>query len=121
MNLILRLFFCVLFLGFCLYSFIDLQNEVTEMRIKLPKLAKEMKAIEEENGRLKYEIEQFENPEHLMQLARTPQFSHLKHPLLKEIISAEQGVALVLPSSPAQQPSSVKPRLSLAAKLNDDR
>ncbi|MFI5334947.1 MAG: hypothetical protein ACHQT8_07305, partial [Chlamydiales bacterium] len=115
MNLVLRLLSCVLFLGFCLYSFIDLQNEVTEMRIKLPKLAKELKTTLEENGRLRYEIEQFENPEHLMQLARAPQYSHLKHPLSKEILSITQAAPLVLPATMTEQFAAVKPRLTLAA------
>ncbi len=118
---VLRLLSCVLFLGLCLYSFIDLQNDVTEMRIKLPKLTKELKAIEEENGRLRYEIEQFENPEHLMQLARRPEYTHLKHPLLKEVVTAQHGVALALPAPILENVPSIQPRLTLATKIHEER
>lgn len=120
-SIVLRLFFCVLFLAVSLYSFVDLQNEVTEMRIKLPKLAKELKTIEEENGRLLYEIERFENPENLIELSRRREFAHLKHPLLKEIVTAEQGLALAQPAPILETQATMQPRLSLAAKLNNER
>ena len=114
MKMMCRLIICLAFAGFCLYSFIDNQNEVTELRIKLPKLAKEIKAIEEENGRLRYEIEQFENPQHLMKLATLPEYSHLKHPLVKEILTVKEGVALTTPAPTPEELPQVKPRLTLA-------
>ncbi len=117
-GFVLRLLLCVLFSGFCLYSFIDQQNEVTEVRIKLPKVAKEIRAIVEESRRLQYEIEQFENPGHLMQLARRPEYSHLKHPLVKEITMVGEGVALKAPSLPKAEANAVKPSLTLATGAN---
>ncbi len=108
----------MLFAGLCLYSFIDMQNEVTEFRIRLPQLAKEIKAVEEENDRLRYEIEQFENPQHLMQLARRPEFSHLKHPLLKEILTVKEDVALA-PPAVKEEKTAVKPLISLAIGTNE--
>ncbi len=107
----------MLFAGLCLYSFVDMQNEVTEFRIKLPQIAKEIKTIQEENDRLHYEIEQFENPQHLMQLARLPEFSHLKHPLLKEILTVKEDVALAIPAV-KEEKVAVKPALTLAIGAN---
>lgn len=90
----LQVAFCLVALGLSLYSFIDQQNDVTELRMQLPALSKELKTIQEENMRLQYQIDQFENPQHLMDLARQNEFSHLKHPLSKEIVTLEQGLAL---------------------------
>ena len=113
-GFIFRLLLCILSVGFSFYSFIDVQNGVTELRIQLPKLAKEIRTINEENERLQYEIERFENPQHLMQLARRAEYSHLKHPLLKEIATCKEGIAAQLPQSPQGEARSVKHILTLA-------
>ncbi|MBM3193632.1 MAG: hypothetical protein FJZ59_05320 [Chlamydiae bacterium] len=71
--------------GGVLYAYVSGQNEITKVRIELPKLTREVRLLEEQNLRLRYEIERFENPKHLMELAKRPEFSHLKHPLIGEI------------------------------------
>lgn len=71
--------------GGVLYAYVSGQNEITKVRIELPKLTREVRLLEEQNLRLRYEIERFENPKHLMELAKRPEFSHLKHPLIDEI------------------------------------
>lgn len=82
----LRIFACIVIAGIALYAYIDKQNELTELRIAIPFLSKELKAIQEENTRLQYEIDRFESPIRLMELMRKPEFSHLKYPYLPEII-----------------------------------
>jgi hypothetical protein len=106
--------FCLLALGLSLYSFIDQQNDVTELRMQLPTLSKELRTIQEENMRLQYQIDQFENPQHLMDLARQSEFSHLKHPLSKEIVTLEQGLALQVTSPEASAPLEVSHTPALA-------
>lgn len=69
-----------------LYAYVHKHNTLIEMRIRLPLLAKELQTTEEENERLKFSIEKFENPLHLMEIARKPQYAHLKHPLITDII-----------------------------------
>lgn len=87
MNFLLaRLLFCICIAGLALFAFIEKQNELTALRLQIPALSKELKKIQEENIRLQYEIDQFESPIHLMELARKPEFGHLKHPFLKDII-----------------------------------
>lgn len=87
----LQVFLCILIAGFMLYFYIDKLNELTELRLAIPALAKEVKQIQEANIRLRYEIDQFESPIHLMELARKPEFSHLKYPHLDdEIILSEK-------------------------------
>ena len=76
---------CAFSCGGALYAYVRQQNDLTKVRIELPKLSREVRQLEELNSRLRYEIERFENPKHLMELAKRPEFSHLKHPLINEI------------------------------------
>lgn len=86
-GILIRLLFCVTSLGFFLYAYIEKQNSITELRLEIPHAMRAVQAIEEENVRLQYEVDKFENPMHLMELARRPEFSHLKHPLTSEIVT----------------------------------
>ena len=76
---------CAFSCGSVLYAYVRQQNDVTKVRIELPKLTREVRQLEEQNSRLRFEIERFENPKHLMELAKRPDFSDLKHPLSREI------------------------------------
>jgi hypothetical protein len=60
---------------YCEGFYIDKQNQLTELRLMIPTLAKEAK----------------ESPIHLMELARKPEFSHLRWPYLNEVITLQQG------------------------------
>ncbi len=92
-NLLLKLGFCLSVSAFCLYSYLNMQNEVTQLKIRLPEVEKEIRMIQEENRRLSYQIEQFENPANLIELAHRPEYAHLKHPLLKEILTVPEAFA----------------------------
>lgn len=91
--ILLRLGICLGVFGLCLYSYLDTQNRVTHLKIQLPEVEKQIKLIQEENRRLAYQIDQFENPAHLIELARCPEYAHLKHPLLKEILTVPEAFA----------------------------
>lgn len=93
-GIFIRLLICIFVFALCLYSYTDKQNEVTELRIRIPHVAKQIKTLKEENTRLQYEIDQFSNPEHLMELARRSEFSYLKFPLNKEILLLNEGIAI---------------------------
>lgn len=84
-GILIRVFIAIITLGGFLYAYINKQNEITELRLQIPMLAKSVAEIEQENTRLRFEIDQFENPDHLMELIKRPEFCHLKHPLLKDI------------------------------------
>lgn len=92
-SILFRLGFCLSVFAFCLYSYLNLQNEVTHLKIRLPEVEKEIKLIQEENRRLSYEIGQFESPSHLIELAHYPEYAHLKHPLMKEILTVSEAFA----------------------------
>ena len=88
---VIEIFVCIFIASLTLYLYIEKQNELTELRLEIPILAKEVKRIQEENIHLQYEINQFESPIHLMELARKPEFSHLKYPNLNEILILEES------------------------------
>lgn len=91
-GIFIRIFVCILMAGFGLYLYIYEQNQLTALRLAIPSLAKEVRNIQEENSRLKYEIDQFETPIHLMELMRMPEFGHLKFAYNNEV--------MVLPKQP---------------------
>lgn len=94
---IYRIFICIFILSVFLYRTLHEHNQLTELRFSVPRLAKEIKVIREENKRLFYQMEHFESPENLLQLAAQERYSYLKQPLLKEILHCPEGVALQVP------------------------
>lgn len=86
---------CLLFLALGLYLYLAKQNEVAQIKLKIPTLQKQVETLQAENTSLLYTIEKFENPNHLMQLLASPDFTHLKHPLLKDVIQVQEGIAVI--------------------------
>lgn len=92
-KILLQFALCLVVFGSCLYLYLDTQNELTHLKIRLPEIEKEIKLAREENRRLAYEIDQFENPTRLIEFAHNPEFAHLKHPMLKEIMTVSEMIA----------------------------
>ena len=97
---VLRIFFCLLFAGWMLYAYIDQHNALVELRLLIPQVTKDLKALQEENRRLKYEIDRFESPIHLMELARKPEFSHLKYPQNRDVVILQEPPPLLEEAAP---------------------
>lgn len=93
-NIIYKILICLFAFGLCLYSYIEKQNELTSLKIEIPQIAKDVKNLDEEIKKIQYEVEMFENPAYLMQLIRQPEFGHLKHPFVEEVLTMPQGLAL---------------------------
>ncbi len=113
----LRIFLCIGFVAFCLYSYIDTQNAVTRLRLEIPLIAGHIKDLKEKNTQLQYEIDLFESPEHLIQLARTVEFSHLKYPIAKQVLKIHEGIALDL-SSEKRKEVAVPPKATFIASAH---
>jgi hypothetical protein len=86
MKFLIRILTCIFAFGVFLFLYLNHQVELTRLRIKVPSIAKEVKIIQEENTRLLYVIDQFESPENLLNIARKPEYSHLKQPNQSEIV-----------------------------------
>lgn len=84
--MIFRLLVCIFCAGVTLYAYIDKQNSLTELRIAIPALHKQVKQLHIENKRLQFEIERQASPENLLRFADQPEFSHLHYPVEEEII-----------------------------------
>jgi len=100
-RVFIQLACCIGVFGCCLCSYVNTQNAVTRLRLEIPILSSELNKLKEQNNRLKYEIDLFENPEHLMQLARCSEFSHLKYPTLQEVLTVSETV--IAPKSPLEK------------------
>lgn len=85
-GVLIRVFLSIVTLGSFLYAYIAKQNEITELRLEIPVASKQLEEIQQENIRLKFEIEKLENPSSLLEWARFPEYRHLKYPLLKDVI-----------------------------------
>ena len=113
-----RIILCVVCAGLLLYAYIDAQNALMRLRLKIPVLAKDIRDLKEENTHLKYEIELFESPQHLMELARHSEYSHLKQPFLKDILTLPQGLALHISLEPLEKAPEGRSRFPLAISSN---
>lgn len=89
-GLLIRLLICVFILGGFLYTYIDRQNDLTELKMEIPKLAKSLKQLEEENAHLSLEIERLESPDRLIKLLRQKEYSHLRYPYVDEIFKVDR-------------------------------
>jgi len=113
-GVLTRILVCIFGFGICLYSYVDKQNEVTRLRLEIPYIANQIKDIRQENTRLQYEIDQFENPQHLMELARHSEYSNLKQPFVREIVTVQEGLALGVPSEDRADIGQSRPKVTLA-------
>lgn len=94
-GMMIKLFICIAAAGATLYAYIMEQNELTQLRLAIPAVEKELRHINDENTRLRYEIDQFESPVHLIELSRKPEFGHLKYPYVNNIIVIDENSELV--------------------------
>lgn len=89
-GLLIRLLICIFILGGFLYTYIDKQNDLTELKMEIPKLVKSLKQLEEENAHRSLEIEQLESPDRLIKLLRQQEYSHLRYPYIDEVVVIEK-------------------------------
>lgn len=85
-----RCILCILAIGYFQYIYLQKQHEVTKLRLSIPQLSASVKKIKEENLHLRFLVDQFENPQYLSKIARDKRFSHLKYPLLSEVITIRE-------------------------------
>ena len=81
-----RMITSILFFCLFLYLYIDMQNSVTKLRLKIPPISDEVRELEEVQKSLLYQKARYEDPKALMKLLRKPEFSYLKKPTLENVI-----------------------------------
>ena len=111
-SFLIKVLVCAISFGGVLYAYVQQQNDLTYLRIELPALCDQVRLLEEENTRLSLMIDQFENPQNLMQLAKRPEYSHLKHPIIDEILVLDEGV-VVEDNTPLEQNNELKSILGM--------
>ncbi len=89
----MQLSLCVICSAFFLFSYLTKQNELTNLRIRIPKEEKLIGQMREEITRLTLQIDQFEDPQNLMRIASAGEYPHLSHPYLTNVITVEEGLA----------------------------
>jgi hypothetical protein len=98
---------------------IQKQNIINYLSLQLPKVTKDLKELEEENMRLQFAIDCFESPEHLMQLVKHEEYTHLRYPSLKEVMVFPEGLALYIEEDSKKEvfhPLKIHPVLAVGAK-----
>ena len=116
-RFVLRFLLSVVFAGFALYSYLTEQNKCTELKMRLPKIAKEIDAIQQENAQLHYKIVCFESPDHLQALSKNREYAHLIFPYFQDVLTVKEGLALQWPSSDeTTTPSKPKSSVVVGAK-----
>lgn len=100
MKHLLRIFICLTCFGVSLYLYLDKINEQTNIRFKIPQIEKEIEELEQANIELAYQIENFKNPQHLLELAERPEYSHLKFPFAQEVMVISTEIAKRFEKSP---------------------
>jgi hypothetical protein len=87
LGISIRILLCIgIAVGF-VYGYIEKQNELTEVRLLIPAISKELKTLHESNVRLQFAINKFENPANLLELAKKPELSYLKFPNAADVTS----------------------------------
>lgn len=93
MALLCRLFTCVAVLCLSLYAYIDQHNAVTQLRLAIPALKKQLLEIQERNEALEYQVSRLESPTRLMDLLDEPRYAHFRFPRNEDLVTLERSDA----------------------------
>jgi len=100
---IISLFLLLTTFTLCLYSYLRKQNQLATLSLEIPKRNAELRLLKEKNLHLHFSLEQKENPAYLLKLLRESEFSHLKHPTQKDVLSSDMMIALQTPKRKKKQ------------------
>lgn len=100
-----RCILCIIAIGYFQYVYLQKQHEVTKLRLDIPHLSANVKKAKEENLHLRFLVDQFENPQYLGKIARDKRFSHLRYPLLSEVITIHRDDKSMLHADMIKNPN----------------
>lgn len=83
--LFIRLIVCFIVSCSLLYCYVNKQNDLMKLRLKIPSLWSEYRQLEQETIALGFLIDKLESPEHLMQIAELSDYTYLHYPTDKDV------------------------------------
>ncbi|WP_213318474.1 hypothetical protein [Chlamydiifrater volucris] len=89
--LFFRLAACCLFSAILMYSYVNKQNEITKVRLAIPRTSADLRELEEENVSLSFIIERYESSENLMEIASLPEYEGLHYPTIDSLVFLDAG------------------------------
>ena len=102
-KLLVKIAVCILGCSLVSYEHIHGLNELTAMRIEIPQIQQEIAKVSEEIDQLQFECLSMENPQHLLYLAKSADFSDLQYPLQEEVIVLQKEKTLTLAAQPVKE------------------
>jgi cell division protein FtsB len=115
---IAQVFTCVSLFVFFLLSYLDRQNKVVELQLKLPKIAHEIEKISQENQTLKRKINDFEHPLQLMSFLKEDKYKHLSNYLDQDIVCLARARELIQEEK-VEDICRVTPAISIATGVSN--
>ena len=103
-HIIAQIFFFMFVVSGYVYAYLYKENMITSMRIAIAKEKDEIYQLKEDNLRLSYQVDLFENPKFLFSLAKRPEYSHLEMPFSSDILVLETEVSKEIVVQPEEKP-----------------
>ncbi len=88
-----RIFICISVFGISLFLYLDKLNDQNALKLQIPLIEKEIHELSQQNVELAFQLENFKNPQHLLELAQQPEYSHLKFPFMEEVMIVSERIA----------------------------
>ena len=114
---IARISICIFVVGLTLCAYVDKQNEVTRCKIAIPKIQHEIDDLLMQKQKLTFIVDRFESPSNLLQLAKLPEYSHLRYPIQRDVFTLEEGFAMSIDKEEKNLQCSPKTKISLASRM----
>lgn len=115
-GVIVRVLFCMGTLLCGAFFAIHKENQITQLRLKIPQLKKEVTLLSEQNTQLAFEKEMFERPENLLKCVSSQEYASLSHPSMQHVVVLPKGFTLAKYTEKKHTPSSQTIRAKLAYK-----
>lgn len=91
LRLLIQFWISLSIVGMALYFYVDQKNELIRLQMEIPVIEKELKGALEENTRLRYRIQQFQDPEKLLELHRQPSYATMKYSSVDQVLILSGG------------------------------
>lgn len=69
-----------------MYCYVNKQNEITKIRLAIPRTSANLRELKEENVSLSFIIERYESSENLMEIASLPECEGLHYPTVESLV-----------------------------------